>query len=347
MAGLCSRLACGGHQVTLVTLDDASGDRHSVDARVERLPLDVMRESRSLLQRVQNTRARVDALRKAVDKIGPDVILSFCDRTNILVLTALAASNVPIVISERSDPSQQKLGRLWELRRRQTYPKATSIIAQTDGAARALQPLHRDPIVVIPSAVATPPQEFGVEDERQKTIVGVGRLEHEKGFDRLIRAFAMVADDASDWRLKILGEGSRRGELEELARDYDIDHRVSMPGWVKPIWPELFQAGIFALPSRYEGFPSALMEAMATGAPAIAVDCDSGPRCIVEDDYNGLLVENDTEALGLGIERLIRDIDLRQRLGRNAVGVTEMFGWNAMVRAYERVLNAAVEQNDP
>ncbi len=345
MASLASRLGIRGHAVTLVTLDDARNDRHDVDASVQRHPLGLMAESDGLRQKLFNTGRRIRAVRESMEAIRPDVILSFCDRTNILVLLACGRRSVPVVISERSDPAEQRLGAFWEFQRTRVYRRAARIIALTDTSASHLQSHSVSPVAVIPSAVGVPPHGLDREvARRNQRIVGVGRLEREKGFDRLIRAFATIAEQSPNWNLRILGEGSQRGELERLSDELGMGQRVSMPGWVRPVWNELAEATIFALPSHYEGFPSALLEAMAVGVPSVSVDCESGPRAIMTHQSDGLLIENNGPALSEGIQRMIDDPVLREEIGERGKSVVDRFGWDAMVDRYEQVLQEAYER---
>jgi len=370
MAGLASRLAERKHTVTLITLDDGAVERHQVNKQVVRHRLDLMIESRNLAAKFFNTRNRVNAIRAAIQKHAPDVVLSFCDRTNILVLMAARTLDTPVVISERSDPAQQHLGTIWEYLRTHAYRSAASMIALTDASAAHLGERFGREVSVIPSAVEAPP----IQSDRQAAgrncrILGIGRLENEKGFDRLINAFATLAPANPDWSLRILGEGSARASLEGQIRELGLSARVSLPGWVRPVWDELAAATIFALPSRYEGFPSALLEAMACGVPSVAVDCPSGPRAVINravinravinravinravidvdescDDPCGLLVPNDTAALSTGILRLINDATLREQIGVAGKRVVDRFDWKTMVDAYEQVLASAADK---
>jgi glycosyltransferase involved in cell wall biosynthesis len=338
MARLASQLAQRGHAVTLITLDDAAGDRHDVDPRVARLPLAVMSDSRGLVQKWLHVRRRVRAVRRAITASDPEVVLSFCDRTNILALMSVG-KRVPVVIAERSDPRQQSLGAVWEALRRQTYPKAARIIALTDTAAQNLQPLSPQPVAVIASAVDPPPcfSDRGVASAN-RLILGVGRLEPEKGFDRLLEAFAEATATRTDWTLRILGEGSQRQSLQQLADRLEVAPRVTMPGWIRPVWDELSRATLFVLPSRYEGLPSALLEAMAAGVPSVAADCESGPRAIIDHETDGLLVANDVSGLAAGITRMIADPSLRESLGHQGKNVVDRFPWHSLVEQYEQVL---------
>ncbi len=345
MAALVSRLNHRGHCVTLITLDDGAREMHRVDASVDRIPLDVMRPSDNSFRRIVNPLLRIRALRRTIRRLQPDVVLSFCDQTNITVLAATIGMRVPVVISERSDPSQQHLGSLWELARRTFYPRAAHTIALTAPAANFLSSMCPRGVAVIPSAIAPP-----LELTRSRTaidakrIIAIGRLSPEKGFDRLIEAFAGATSMDSDWTLAILGEGGERCRLEQLIQTLGLVDRVRLLGWVTDVGRELQRSTLFVLASHYEGFPSALMEAMAAGVPSLAVDCESGPREIIDSGVNGWLTENTTDALREGIERLIGDERLRESLGQAGRSVVETFSWDAMVDEYERVLQQQIKR---
>ncbi len=345
LAGLASRLADRGHAVSLITLDDGSRDRHAVDDRVCRKALDVMGESRGLFAGYRNTKHRMRVLHGAIADLGPDVVLSFCDRTNILTLLAVG-QRFPVVVSERSDPSEQRLGRFWETMRRRQYRRAAAVVALTDTAANYLhRRLGRD-VIVIPSAIDLPPrQSIREQADGNRRIVAVGRLEYEKGFDRLLVAFSDLVIRAPQlvdgWTLRIIGDGSMRGDLEQAIHGLGLSDRVSLAGWIQPVWNELADSTFFVLPSRYEGFPSALLEAMAVGLPSLAVDCESGPRAVIRDGHNGLLVANDISSLTDGMLRMIQHPELREKFSQAARPIVDAFNWDAMVDAYERVLEAA------
>ncbi len=344
MAGLASRLAIRGHDVTLVTLDDGTRDRHDVGEAVHRQCLNVMRQSPNAIAAAWNLRRRVHAIAAAMTDIRPDVALSFCDATNIVAVMAARKAGVPIVISERSDPAMQRLGSAYEFLRRRTYPKANAIIAQTETSADFLRRIvgTKGSVEVIASAVDVPPitsrRDIAMANRR---IVAVGRLEHEKGFDRLIDAMAIVSRDVDGWSLRIIGEGSLRASLQSQIESLNLSPSITLAGWVRPVWGELADATMFVLPSRYEGFPSALMEAMAVGVPSIAVDCPSGPRAIIDDGVNGRLVDNDVPGIASGLRRMIDDAETRERIGRAGRSITDRFGWDAMTDAYEAVLCSA------
>ena len=362
MAGLASRLASRGHEIHLITLDDGRRERYEVDAAVRRHRLGVLgggggvRRGRAFLRRCWS-------LRRAVATTRCDVVLAFCDRTNLLTLVAAAGlrarsardggprekswrpgTRLPVVISEYSDPRRQTLGRFGEWARRRLYPRARGVVVLTEPVADFMRALGCREVRVIPGAVDPPPIR---SDRRQaaenRRVIALGRLAPEKSLDRLIAAFAQAAGDDSRWSLRIVGDGPQRGALVRHAETLGIADRVSFAGWVRPIWGELAASTVYALSSRYEGFPSALLEAMAVGLPCVAVDCDSGPRAILRHGEDGWLVPNDTESLAAGLRRMITDPSLREHLGGRAPEVLRRFGWESMVDAHERALADATD----
>ena len=299
MAGLASRLASRGHQVSLVTFEDSTRDRHPLDPSVHRVSIgiDPADANRNPFTRI---RKRHRGLKTALGDLNADVILSFCDRTNIDVLMAAGKLGIPIVVSERSDPNHQSLGVIWNTIRQHVYPRAAQVIALTEPSARLLR-CFCGSVHVIPSAVDIP-QAYSDRDAagRQQLIVGAGRFAPEKGFDRLISAFASVAKRHDQWRLTIFGDGPLRNDLQSQSRQLGIENRVSFPGWVTPLQDSIRDATIFGLSSRYEGFPSVLLEAMSMGIPVVSVDCESGPREIVTHESNGLLMQSTVQGLAEG-----------------------------------------------
>jgi glycosyltransferase involved in cell wall biosynthesis len=168
-----------------------------------------------------------------------------------------------------------------------------------------------------------------------RPVVGaIGRFERQKGFDLLIRALAHI-DGAS---LVLVGEGSERQELEELAESVGVSDRVTWQGWTDDARSYLGSFDVFALPSRSEGFPLALLEALLARSAVVAADVGSVAEA-VRDGETGLLVPTeDARALAGAIRRLLESPELRQRLGEQGRGlVLERFTADHMTQAFERL----------
>ncbi|MFG0290845.1 MAG: glycosyltransferase [Rhodopirellula sp. JB044] len=352
MAGLASRLAMRQHDVELITLDDGKHQRHPLSERVKWLPLDVL----STEERPVSIRTRLKRLRTAIDAGGYDVVLSFCDSTNLLVMmsTLLLRGRPPIVLSERSDPAHQTLGSAREWLRDRLYPRAEAVIGLSEDVAATLRSRMNVSPIVIPSAVEPPPHDYSRDrttSARQSIalpigtpppirLIAIGRLEPEKGLTRLLEALATLNRNGTsqNWRLKILGDGSELPRLRSFVVEHGIESRVEFCGWVDSVWPLLAESDVFILPSHYEGFPSAMLEAMAGGLAVVAVDAGGGVRSVIRNGENALLVENSSESLVEGIQTILSDNLLRERLASRAPEVCDRFGWEAMVDAYEEVL---------
>jgi glycosyltransferase involved in cell wall biosynthesis len=127
------------------------------------------------------------------------------------------------------------------------------------------------------------------KEENIKNILAVGRLTEAKSFDTLIKAVSILLKERNDIRLTIIGEGSKREELENLIKRLEIDSYVDMPGFKGNPYAYMSKCDVFVLSSKWEGLPSVIIEAMACGAKVVATDCKSGPREILEDGKYGIL----------------------------------------------------------
>lgn len=166
---------------------------------------------------------------------------------------------------------------------------------------------------------------------------------HRKGLDILMRGFAAFLEQGSGWgaaRLVLTGSGADEGRLRDLAGALGVAERVVFAGEHHNPYPLYAAADAFVLPSRREGFPNVLLEAMALGIPCVAADCETGPAEIIEDGVNGLLVPpEDPVALGIALKALFDDRALRERLGSaGRRTVTGRFGADRMIEEIAAVL---------
>ena len=342
MALISAHWANRGHYVSVITLSSRADDFHRLDSRVRRVPLALMIESRSLVEGVYRNLRRITILRHCMRSIAPDVVISFNAELNVITLLASLGLRVPVIVSERIHPPAHDIGLVWRLLRRATYRLADAVVVQSEATrawARSLVPDQR--IHVIPNAVSdvfSAPEET-VTHGRKPVVLAVGRLVGQKGFDVLIRAFGAVAQRHPMWYLTIVGQGPDEAALKRLARDVLPPNTVSFLGNVDDLTPHYRAAGLFVLSSRFEGFPNALLEAMASGCAVVATNCPAGPSEIVRAGFDGVLVPpDDVDALAGVMDHLLGDTAARERLGAHAREVATRFGVHRVGALWDEVV---------
>jgi GalNAc-alpha-(1->4)-GalNAc-alpha-(1->3)-diNAcBac-PP-undecaprenol alpha-1,4-N-acetyl-D-galactosaminyltransferase len=356
MTVMANYWVAGGREIKILTFDDGSTPPfYSVDEKVSHTPLGIAGDSANSIAGLMNTLKRVRILHHAIRESRPDAIISFMERTNVVTLLAARGLNIPTIISERCNPELNRVGKSWEQLRRLTYPLADLLVVQSKGVLEHFTPGMRTRACVIPNPVVPPrmngaPDHSGSADKDAladdlaggPNIIAMGRLSRQKGFDYLLPAFAHLKPRHKGWRLTILGEGPGRKELEALRRFLLLEDSAFLPGSVADPSVFLNRASLFVLPSRYEGFPNALCEAMACGLPVIAADCKYGPREILRHNVDGLLIpKEDGNALIAAMDQLMTSKAERDRLARRAPEVIERFALDRVMQMWEEAIDRA------
>lgn len=262
------------------------------------------------------------ALTRYLRREQPKALVSSLDFASIVALWARRLAGIPIrmlineqnTISISAHKSIRRRERVVPRLAKRFYPWADYVTGNSRGVADDLSQvtgLPRERIRVLYNPVVTPELQKKArmslnhpwfEDGQLPVVLAVGRLTKQKDFPTLIRAFAQV-HQARPARLLILGEGSERPALEALVNQLGLNDDVAMPGFVENPYPYMRRASLYVLPSRWEGLPTVLIEALYCGPPVIATDCPSGPREILADGRHGLLVPvGDVKALARAIE---------------------------------------------
>jgi glycosyltransferase involved in cell wall biosynthesis len=202
--------------------------------------------------------------------------------------------------------------------------------------------LPQTPIVQIPNAVPQGDQECS--QQVNPVVIAAGRLVPQKGFDLLIQAFAQVVAEHPQWRLRICGTGPRKGQLSGLAKQHGLSAHVELPGRADQLDRELANASVYALSSRFEGLPMVMIEAMTHALPVVAFDCPTGPRDVLTDGVNGVLVPpRDVDALAAALNRVIADRKLRARMGKAAAKSSRAYAPELVMPLWEDLFSELLQ----
>ncbi len=322
MLTLAHAIAFRGHRVDLIAARPQGPLRPELSPLVRLVPLV---DWRTRLPWINGKRSRqvvagIPALVRFLRRERPDALLSADHFANASAVWARALARVPtrVALSQHmhlSRHGESKPYLRWLVRH--MYPRADAIIAVSNGVADDLAEtagLPRQTITRIYNPVVTPELEKKAGEPldhpwfapgEPPVLLGTGRLTAQKDFPTLVKAFARVRE-ARPARLMILGEGSGREGLTELAASLGVAGDVALPGFVSNPFAYMARASVFVLSSAWEGLPTALIEAMACGCPAVSTDCPSGPAEILAGgNYGPLVPAGDPAALAAAVLRVL------------------------------------------
>jgi Glycosyltransferase len=341
ITALANYWADQGHHISLVTLAHPDAKPfYPLHPEIKLIQLNQQGNTfeNSFFKRLKNVWRRVFYLRKTLQDIDPHAVVSFVDMMNIITLLASFGLKKPILIAERTDPNYHHIARLDQWIRLLVYPKAHQLIVQTSSAAAYFPKRFVKFIKIIPNAVQRPKDYKKNPAKKISKIITVGRLNRVKDHQTLLYAFAKLLHDHPHLTLTIYGEGEERSNLERLIVSLGLQGKVHLPGAIKNVHEALMEADLFIFPSKYEGFPNALGEAMAVGLPVIASNC-SGNRDIVRDTIDGRLFPiGDVEALTTVALELLNDPAQCQLLATNAPTITERYSQTHIFSLWDQVL---------
>ena len=344
---LCNRWVGRGHEVVLVPTFSGRGTcLYPLDERVQ---LVYLADLVSTTHKTPWSMARrLWAMRRLVREGQAGVILSFLPNVNVAALIATRGLGVPVVVSERIYPPAMALGQGWRHLRRITYPWAAQVVMQTKAGCEWLAsevPRTRGVAIPNPCAFPLPIGEARLAPDEilpgsPRLLLAVGRLEEQKQFDLLIRAFAGLAPRYPDWDLVILGDGAKRAALEAQVAATGLSGRVHLPGRVGNAGEWYSRADLYVMSSRFEGFPNTLLEALAHGLPSVSFDCATGPAEMIENGVNGYLIPPGAGAEGLAarLDPLMANQALRMEFAARAVDVRERFSFEKVGANWDRAL---------
>lgn len=344
-ATLASHWVSKGWEVTVVSLVPSGSDAYDLEPGVDRVILDLGAESGNIFAAIVHNLRRARALREVILNTRPDVAIAMESRANILLpLAARGIANLRIIGSERTYPPRSPLGSIWQQLRQRTYGKLDAVVALTQECADWLKRhTNASRVRVIPNPAGWPLaahvpviEPDSVCRRERKIVLAAGRLIREKNIEALISAFASAGRRNAEWDLVIAGEGVLRSALEKQVKAESLEARVFFTGRVGNLGDWYRRADLYAMTSEYEGFPNTLAEAMAHGLPAVAFDCETGPRDIIRHGVDGFLVPpGDLEGLTRALGKIMADNSLRASFARRALDARERFSLEKISALWE------------
>lgn len=354
-AGMANYFAARGNKVAIfynrLGLTDPQ-PVYPVDPEVSLVEVDIQRDGSGLA-----------AARESMLKTSPDVAVAFFSCSDFLFMPALFHNTgIPLIYTERNDPDIIADER-WNRKERTACASASdAVVLFFSSFQKSLPDFLQGRVHVIPNAIKAPAElaNTGTPANGRYTLLGVGRFAEEaKQFSLLMSAFAGLAEYFPDWDLRLCGDGMDFDNYLALADSLEINDRITFSGIVEDIHEAYAQSHLFCIPSRYEGFCHALVEAQRHGLPTVGFSHCPGVRNLIMDGHNGLLAPHMTsESLAEALFPLMRSAPLRQKMGANALTTSAQYDpdvvyakWAALMADMARCkgntqLNTYVEMND-
>lgn len=335
---LCGAWVAAGHEVHLITYErPGTASVYGVDAQVKRHQLDAVKSSGGMLGFAANNATRVQRLRRVLRDIAPTGVIAFLLESNVTAVLAAWRLGVPVLISERIHPEHHKLPAVKDTLRRLLYPRAHRLCVQTAD----VRDWFKDRVGIEACVIANPVAAMApvVSNEarpagQRRRMIGLGRLEPRKAFDLVIAAFARVHRQAPLWDLEIFGEGPSRADLLAQAAQLGVAERVFLPGVTGKPFQEMQTADLFVHAARYEGYPNAVIEALAAGLCVIATDSPGATGEILGGGHGLLVADGDIEALSAAMLQTMQDDALRSAYAAKAAAAIRKLEPAAIARRW-------------
>ena len=284
---------------------------------------------------------RLRQLRREFRRQRPHRVLALLTRTNITCCCAAWDLPIHLVVSERNDPSLQLLPEVWQRLRPLAYRRADVVTANTAGVLSALESMGSwQRLALLPNPLPGAPKAGARGDQsRASGFISVARLVPQKGLDVLIAALPRLSGSAAEWQVFLVGDGPEREALQQQADDLGVSSRLRCLGFRSNPDQFLAEAAVFVLPSRFEGMPNALLEAMAAGLAVIVTDASPGPLEVVEPGVSGLVVpSDDPAALAEAMQALASDPERCRRMGAAAKARIAGLDWPQLEPLWRSIL---------
>jgi len=329
---LCYALRDLGHDVTVVSLFQ---EHTTISERMERAGIRILYLDKKLGLDI----SMVGKLRAIMKEEKPDVVHTHLDVIKYAVAAAMLAGVRKCVHTVHSVAHKEAEGRVQKIINKTYYKLGWSVPValspQVQDTIASFYNMDKEKIPVIYNGVdlsrCQPKEDYAAGET--VNILHVGRFDGPKNHAGLLKAFRRLTDRGLRCHLHLVGDGALLPEVKALAEELALTRSVTFHGMQSNVYPYLRDADIFVLPSLYEGIPMTIIEAMGTGLPIAATRVGGIPD-LLRNGENGLLVPCEEAAVADAMEALVRDADLRARLGRQAKTDCLRFSADHMARRY-------------
>lgn len=352
LVDVANSLVSRGHEVEILTFDFEGDAFYPLSDEIARLDM-AFNPAGQPMPRLGMIKA-LPRMRSAIAATNPDVVIAFMHSTYVPVAAAMLGLPIPLIVSEHTEarhydtrPMQRRIRQFIDDRAAlRTVPSKT---VKSGYARQSRTPCE---VVANPISVESFKAYLGTEPSSPPILLSVGRLMEEKGHAVLLDAFARLTDEFPDWRLRIVGDGVLRPELEAQVRRLGLEKKVEMPGFTRDVGASYAASRFVVLPSYYESFGMVAAEALAAGRAVLSFDDCAGIAEIVDSGVNGLLApgasthEGRVAGLTDALRQMMKDPDGCATMGMNGPAAVSRFGLESVLDTWERVIKASVHKGD-
>ena len=329
---LANYWATNGYQLVLITFVKQQSICYQLNNNIE---IQYLNNKKNTIFSITKLLVYIFSLRKLLSNNKIDIAIGVDIKANLLLrLASYNISNLITIATEHRHPPLVPQNKFILKVIRRIYSSMHAVVALTQASQNWFNQYTKfKQVALIPNPLIYPlinsqpiVAPNTIVNNNNKTLLAVGRLHPQKGFDLLIPIFAKLVIKHNDWQLVILGEGDQRQQLELQRQQCNLNNKVYLPGAIGNLADWYQFADVFVLSSRYEGLPCALIEAMAYGLPVVSFNCKTGPSDIITHGVDGLLVaDGKADKLTQSIDRLMSNANLRKKLAKQAITISNKF----------------------
>ena len=344
-----SKHLCENYDVTLLVLV-SNESFYQLDSRIHFISAMFEVNRRNKITRLASLACNffqaIYFVRKQVKIVSPHIVFSILEESDIVTALALIGlKKIFHISSERNDPEARNTLIQGILNR--IYRRCDCFVCQSERVAKYYSSIPDSKKCVIPNPVNFSGYPERIGEGKIKRIVGVGRLKPQKNFELLIDSFGIIAPRYPEVQLDIYGEGTLRKRLQRQINNLKLEKRVTLRGASTQVLKDIRDASLFVMSSDFEGFPNALVEAVAIGIPVISTDFPTGvAREIVTDEVGMVVPCNDKEALADAMDKLLSDAEWRNKIRNNGYKAVDRFESSHVMQIWDHVLTKVIAEYD-